>query len=318
MRFSAGRNEPGEGDGPSACLCLFPGRFVADAPPFRLRTRLPRGNRSDSCLSARDRTAVCPLRCLRATAAGTAVGRSFWSDLARSRCRGAGGRPVGYISNLFPGRSRRGRILIRKEVRRSDAVRESRIHRILRPSSGVVGRSQEQRARGSPAVTDLSQALPETIKVLFASGSEDLIPTAIEHMQKLFPELPLVVASEFPIEGARWIPYPLSRGFWENLALFRWHFRDKRIRLSAVILQPRMPYWRMRMIAFALAPWNFLAFNEDFGHFMLRPQTIGTVVKHLLWRTRNFFVWEFSPGGATYTWLWRLGHPSALARPSRY
>jgi GT2 family glycosyltransferase/glycosyltransferase involved in cell wall biosynthesis len=163
----------------------------------------------------------------------------------------------------------------------------------------------------------LSQALPETIKVLFASGSEDLIPTAIEHMQKLFPELPLVVASEFPIEGARWIPYPLSRGFWENLGLFRWHFRDKRIRLCAVILQPRMPYWRMRLIAFALSPWNFLAFNEAFGHFMLRPSTLGTIARHLAWRTRNFFVWEFSPGGATYTWLWRLRHPRALVRPAR-
>jgi glycosyltransferase involved in cell wall biosynthesis len=163
----------------------------------------------------------------------------------------------------------------------------------------------------------LSQALPETIKVLFASGSEDLIPTAIEQMQKLYPELPLVVASEFPVDGARWIPYPMSRGFWVNLSLFRWHFRAKRIRLCAVILQPRMPYWQMRLIAFALAPWNFLAFNEDFGHFMLRPQTLGTIARHLAWRTRNFFVWEFSPGGATYTWLWRLGHPRALVRPSQ-
>ena len=163
----------------------------------------------------------------------------------------------------------------------------------------------------------MSQALPETIKVLFASGSEDLIPTAIEHMQKLLPELPLVVASEFPIEGPRWIPYPMSRGFWENLSLFRWHFRGKRIRLSAVILQPRMPYWKMRLVALTLAPWNFLAFNEDFGHFMLRPQTLGTILRHLAWRTRNFFVWEFSPGGATYTWLWRLRHPRALKRPAQ-
>src|ERR1700682_1658545 len=136
-------------------------------------------------------------------------------------------------------------------------------------------------------------------------------------MQQLFPELPLVVVSEFPVAGARWIPYPLSRGFWENLALFRWHFRDQRIRLCAVILQPRMPYWRMRLIAFSLSPWNFLAFNEAFGHFMLRPQTLGTIVRHLLWRTRNFFVWEFSPGGTTYTWWWRLSHPRALLRPSQ-
>ena len=163
----------------------------------------------------------------------------------------------------------------------------------------------------------MSQALRETIKVLFASGSEDLIPTAIEHMRELFPELPLVVVSEFPAEGVRWIPYPISRGFRENLELFRWHFRDKRIRLSAVILQPRMPYWRMRLIAFLLAPWNFLAFNEAFGHFMLRPGTLGTIARHVAWRTRNFFVWEFSPGGSIYTFFWRLAHPRSLARPSR-
>ena len=155
----------------------------------------------------------------------------------------------------------------------------------------------------------------ETIKVLFASGSEDLIPTAIEHMQGLYPELPLVVVSEFPPEHSRWIPFPMSRGFWENFSLCRWHFRDKKIRLCAVILQPRMPYWRMRFIAFCLAPWHFLAFNEDFGHFMLRPQSAGTILRHLLWRTRNFLVWEFSPGGAIYTFLWRLAHPRAFLRP---
>jgi GT2 family glycosyltransferase/glycosyltransferase involved in cell wall biosynthesis len=164
----------------------------------------------------------------------------------------------------------------------------------------------------------LSQPLRETIKVLFASGSEDLIPTAIEHMQQLFPELPLVVVSEFPCAGARWIPYPIARDFLENLSLFRWHFRDKRIRISAAILQPRMPYWRMRLIAFLVSPWNFLAFNEAFGHFMLRPRSTGTILRHVLWRARNFFVWEFSPGGTAYTWLWRLAHPKALARPGLF
>ena len=157
--------------------------------------------------------------------------------------------------------------------------------------------------------------MSETVKVLFASGSEDLIPTAIEHMRELFPEIPLVVVSEFPAQGVTWIPFPISRGLWENLSLFRWHFRNKRIRISAVILQPRMPYWRMRSIAFLLSPWNFLAFNEAFGHFMLRPVSAGTILRHMLWRTRNFFVWHFSPGGAAYTLLWRLKHPSAFRRP---
>ena len=157
--------------------------------------------------------------------------------------------------------------------------------------------------------------MSETVKVFFASGSEDLIPTAIEHMREIFPEIPLVVVSEFPPQGVAWIPYPVSRGFWENLALFRWHFRGRKIRISAVILQPRMPYWRMRFVAFFLSPWNFLAFNENFGHFMLRPVSAGTILRHILWRTRNFLVWHFSPGGTAYTFFWRLAHPRAFRRP---
>ena len=161
----------------------------------------------------------------------------------------------------------------------------------------------------------MGESARETVKVLFASGSEDLIPSAIECMRELFPELPLVVVSEFPPQHPRWIRFPVSRSFRDNLALCRWHFRDKHIRLCAVILQPRMPYWRMRMIGFLLSPWNFLALNENLDHFMLRPRSTGTMLRHFLWRTRNFFVWEFSPGGATYTFLWRLAHPQAFRRP---
>ncbi len=157
--------------------------------------------------------------------------------------------------------------------------------------------------------------MSDTVKVLFASGSEDLIPTAIEHMRQLFPEIPLVVVSEFAPEGETWIPFRVARGFWENLAFFRWHFRGRKIRISAVILQPRMPYWKMRWIAFFLSPRNFLAFNENLGHFMLRPVAAGTILRHVLWRTRNFLVWHFSPGGAVYTFFWRLVHPKAFRRP---
>ena len=132
-------------------------------------------------------------------------------------------------------------------------------------------------------------------------------------MRKLLPELPLVVVSEFPVTGARWIPYPVARGFRENWALLRWHFRGRHVRLCAVILQPRTPYRRMQLIAFLLAPRNFLAFNENFGHFMLRPQSLATIVRHMLWRTRNFFVWHLSPGGSN-TFRSRLLHPRAFRR----
>lgn len=158
--------------------------------------------------------------------------------------------------------------------------------------------------------------MKQQVKVLFASGSADLIPTAIEHMLALFPEIPLVVVSEFPPEGdVRWIPFHVNRRFADNLALVRASLKGQQVRLSAVILQPRMPYWPMRAVGFALSPWNFLAFNESFGHFMLRPRSIPTMFGHLRWRARNWFVWEFSPGGGIYTFLWRLAHPWAFRRP---
>ncbi len=118
--------------------------------------------------------------------------------------------------------------------------------------------------------------MPETIKVLFASGSEDLIPTAIEHMRELFPGAAAGGGFRISHRGRALDSLsPVARLLAKTWRLFRWHFRDKRIRLCAVILQPRMPYWRMRLIAFALSPWNFLALNEAFGHFMLRPSTAG-------------------------------------------
>ena len=155
--------------------------------------------------------------------------------------------------------------------------------------------------------TDLNRP----VKVLFASGSDAVIAQTLQTFKGIFPEVPLVVVSEFPpTEECRWIPYHVRRTFRENWDLCRASLKYNSIRLSAVILQPRMPYWRMRAIAFVLSPWNFLAFNEGFGHFMLRPRSIPAILRQMLWRTRNFLVWEFSPGGALYTKAdWIEKHP---------
>lgn len=135
-------------------------------------------------------------------------------------------------------------------------------------------------------------------------------------MRELFPEIPLVVVSEFPPEGGvTWIPFHVRRTFRDNLALCRASLRGKRVRLSAVILQPRMPYWRMRAVGFALSPWNFVGINENFGHFMLRPRSVPTILGHFKWRLRNLIVWETRPGGFTYTMVWRFFHPWAFGRP---
>jgi len=160
--------------------------------------------------------------------------------------------------------------------------------------------------------------LKQKVKVLFASGSEDLIPEAIEHLKAIYPELPLEVVAEFAPPEGRWTPYYPVRSFWENLARCRASFRGKNIRIAAIILQPRMPYWQLRFLAFALAPWNLLAFNENFGHWMLRPQSLPIILRHLAWRTRNFIAVQSVPGGGAYTFFWRLRHPSAYGRPLLY
>ncbi len=85
-----------------------------------------------------------------------------------------------------------------------------------------------------------------------------------------------------------------------------------------MILEPRTPFWPLRRIGFTLAPLYLLAFNEEGQHFMLRPGSALTILRHLLWRVRNFLRWQFNPGGWTYTFFWRFAHPQELRRPIFY
>ena len=174
---------------------------------------------------------------------------------------------------------------------------------------------RQDATRSRPASTHLSTPVPEDSQGSVRLGSEDLIPGAIEHMQAIFPEFPLdrrvgISARAFPLDSIS----RRARSFARTSPCAAGIFRDKQVRLSAVILQPRMPYWRMRLIGFLISPRTSSRSMRTTGHFMLRPRSAGTIVRHLLWRTRNFFVWEFSPGGAIYTFLWRLAHPIVFGR----
>ncbi len=133
------------------------------------------------------------------------------------------------------------------------------------------------------------------IKVAFASGTDDLNARLIERMQEIFPELPLYVVSEFPPAdgGVTWIRYHSRRGF-ENLARCRAAFRGKSIRLAGVMLVPNVPFRAMRLLALALAPRNFLAFNENLNNFMLRPRCVPAMLRHAAWRVKNFVKWHSS------------------------
>ncbi len=153
------------------------------------------------------------------------------------------------------------------------------------------------------------------VKLVAASGSDDLIPELLEQVSAIYPELEMFVISEFRPPQGNWIPYHIGRTFQENLALCRATLSGRQVQLAAVLLQPRMPYWPMRFLVAMQSPLRTLFFNENLNHFSLRPHSWPTMARHLLWRLRNLLVWELSPGGATYTFFWRLGHPKAFRRP---
>jgi glycosyltransferase involved in cell wall biosynthesis len=136
--------------------------------------------------------------------------------------------------------------------------------------------------------------LKPQVKVVFASGTDDLNARLIERMQSIYPGLPLCVVSEFPPadRGLRWVRYQIDRPLRHNLARCRAAFRDCSIRLAAVMLTPNVPLRRLRLLAFLMAPVNVLAFNEDLNHFMLRPRSVPAILRHGLWRARNFFRWH--------------------------
>ncbi len=156
------------------------------------------------------------------------------------------------------------------------------------------------------------------VKVLFASGSEDVVARVLERMRSILPDVPLVVVSEFPPTAGEWIPFHVKRGWSENRALVRAKLDGRKIRIAAVILEPRTPYWGLRMLGFALGPLYFLAFNEEGEHFMLRPRSMPNIARHFLWRAKNFLRWQVNPGGWIYTQLWRMIHPRELRRPLFY
>jgi hypothetical protein len=156
------------------------------------------------------------------------------------------------------------------------------------------------------------------VKVLFASGSDAIIARTLDRFKDIFPELPLIVVSEFPPSAGEWIPYHVKRHWSENRALILAKLHGRKIRIGAVILEPRTPYWGLRFLGLTLAPFYFMAFNETGEHFMLRPGSAITILRHGFWRLRNFLRWQFNPGGWTYTFCWRFAHPKELRRPIYY
>lgn len=155
---------------------------------------------------------------------------------------------------------------------------------------------------------------PERILVAFASGSDDLIETLLENFQQVAPELPMYVVAEFAPPSGRWIPWFVTRTLEQNRARLADALKGKEVVYAAILLQPRMPYWPMRLAGLLLAPRRLLCFNENLDHFALHPRALPSIVRHMWWRTKNLLRWELRPGGWTYTQVWRIFHPWSYKR----
>src|SRR4051812_37885361 len=170
-----------------------------------------------------------------------------------------------------------------------------------------MGAVRPRRTESRSKDADLA-VLRKAVKLAVASASDDLIPGFLEEFSAIHPELELYVLSEFRPTLGRWIPYHQTRTVAENLEYCRFVLRDCDLQLAALVLQPNMPYWRMRAIPLRMAPMRTLFFNEHMNHFMLRPQSLPTMLRHFGWRLDNFLRWQVRPGGPLYTFGWRLGH----------
>lgn len=150
------------------------------------------------------------------------------------------------------------------------------------------------------------------VKVLFASASEAVIALVIERMKTIFPELPLVVVSEFEPPGAEWIKYHIKRTPQENEDFILARLAGRGIRLGAIILEPRTPHGALRRLGRKMSPrFRLLVFNENGQHFMLRPDNVHVMMRHGFWRAGNLIRSQLRPRGTLYERLKLLRDPAA-------
>jgi len=156
------------------------------------------------------------------------------------------------------------------------------------------------------------------ILLAFTSGTEDLIEEFLQNFKRVAPDLPMVIVSEFPQTVGRWIPWMPGRTYEENRARVLDSLKDEQIAWTALLLQPRQPYWPMRWLALTIGCLRTLVFNENLDHFRFHPRSARQIVRHMWWRMDNWYHWESKPGGWFYTQIWRIFHPMAYVRPVLY
>ena len=154
----------------------------------------------------------------------------------------------------------------------------------------------------SDLISDLNS---DFIRVVFASGPQDVNREIINRMAARQPKVPLYVVGEFRpdirSDGCEWIPYHVLRGFKENLAGIRAVLAGKRIESAAVILAPGLPFRNLKLIAMAVAGRHLTAYNEKLEtirlkrlplHGLSRLETLAGSARTRKWMRRVAHPWE--------------------------
>lgn len=135
------------------------------------------------------------------------------------------------------------------------------------------------------------------VKILFACGTQPVMERVIQGFRGIYPNVPLVVVSEFRPSEGEWIPYQIKRSRQENIAFIQARLKGRPIHIAAVIFEPDTPYFPLRRIGFQMAPLRLLVYNETGHHFRLHPRSAAVILRHCLWRFRHFLRKQWYPGG---------------------
>jgi glycosyltransferase involved in cell wall biosynthesis/GT2 family glycosyltransferase len=155
------------------------------------------------------------------------------------------------------------------------------------------------------------------IKLAFASCSADLVDQFVLEVERMGGSpLPVFVVSEFkPDAACVWIPWQPFEDLETNRRRILWFVGTRSVRYTNIMLQPNNPYRLMRVLALRLRLGRIFFWNDNYGHFPLSLRGIPQMLRHAMWRAKNTWRWQLRPGGAVYTYWWRLWNPFSLERP---
>ncbi|MFN9456819.1 MAG: hypothetical protein ACK6D7_05480, partial [Acidobacteriota bacterium] len=108
-------------------------------------------------------------------------------------------------------------------------------------------------------------------KIAFAAGTDDLIPTLLEEMEKLPGDLPIYVVGEFPPPWGKWIPWNPGRSFAENYERMLDDLEGNEVVFAGILLQPKQPYWDIRWAGLRAFGLREVFYNHNQDHCQKRP-----------------------------------------------